>query len=114
MATFTVEDTSIIPGLEPSLNAANSGGDDCANTGAVYLYVENTSAADETITFDDTETSEYGQDIDPPAQTVPAGSFKIFGPFPKDKFGGSLSWSYSSAAAFQVAPFRAAGVVPQS
>lgn len=114
MATFSVETTSIIPGLEPSLNAANAGGDDCPNDGQTYLYVENTSGADETISFDDTETTEYGNDIDPDPQTVPANSFKIFGPFPKSQFGGSLSWTYSDDTAFQVAPIRAAGVVPSN
>lgn len=111
MAQLSQQDTSIIPGLEPSFSAASSGGDSVPNTGTVLVIAKNTNASDETISFDAT-TTKFGNDVDPDAQTVPANSRKIFGPFSRDDFGSSLSWTYSDNSAFEVAAVRVASVRP--
>lgn len=111
MAELSVQEVDL-NGLEPSTQSAESGGDSAPNAGTMMLYVENTDTSDHDVQPDDTGTTEYGQDIDPPAITVPAGSTVLIGPFPRDRFGATAQWGYSAATGMQVAAVRLTGVVP--
>lgn len=64
----------------PALTAAdNVAGDTFLNNGSVLLFVQNTDAADQTVTIEQVK-DEYGRACPEPV-TIPAGEFMVCGPF---------------------------------
>lgn len=72
-------------GLNPSFAAAVADGD-VFDAGRVALWVENGSASTVTITIP-TPTTVNGLAVAEAGGTVPAGGFRLFGPFPRSVFG---------------------------
>jgi hypothetical protein len=72
-------------GLNPSFVAAVADGD-VFDAGRVALWVENGSASTVTITIP-TPTTVSGLAVAEAGGTVPAGGFRLFGPFPRSVFG---------------------------
>lgn len=97
-------------GLDPTLSNAAGGGDSFANTGKEFLYVENTDASSHTVTvsaqLSSTTDKQYGKlsksDV---SVAVPAGEFRLIGPFAPSAFNssGSASITYSAATGMKVA-----------
>lgn len=112
MATLSVQDV-VLGGVEPSLSAASSGGDDCPNDGRTFLYVENTDTASHDVSPNADKPGRFGKDVDPDPVTIPAGSWKLLGPFDRDIFGSNLDWTYSSTTGMSVAALRLTSVLPR-
>lgn len=114
MADLTVKDvvlSGVAPGSYPS---AASGGDQCENPGTVFLHAVNGDGSPHDVQVD-SGFSKYGKDVDPDPVTVPAGEERMLGPFPRDEFGSTLSWTYpTGVTGLTVQPFRLSGVVPSS
>lgn len=98
-------------GLNPTLVAAAAGGDTFENSGRELLYVENGDASSHTVTVTAQKSSfedEAHGDVDlSDAQvSVPAGEFRLIGPFAPAAFNnasGNAAVSYSSETGMQVA-----------
>lgn len=97
-------------GLNPTLAAAAGGGDDFKNSGNEFLYVENTDGSSHTVTvsaqISETDDRQYGKlsksDV---SVAVPAGEFRLIGPFPPSAFNssGKADITYSAATGMNVA-----------
>ena len=104
MAVITPEKT-VVTGLEPTLVAA-VGPDTFVNNGKdTVLVVDNADAASITITIDGTGTGPTGavafdDDVD---VVVVNATRRHIGPFPKDRFGATVSITYSAVANVTVA-----------
>ena len=67
-------------GLQPSLQAASSGGDTYQPSSSTFLQIKNGSGSQITVTVVTTATA-YGQPISNIALAVPAGAEVFAGPF---------------------------------
>jgi len=105
VAAITVEKI-VVGGTEPTFVAAAGGGDTFVNDGAKTLFIVNNGGGGAiTATFDGTGTGPasavaFDDDV---ATSVGAGEEWIFGPFPKDRFTGTVSVSYSGVSSVTVA-----------
>lgn len=82
MATLTVNSLSRDGfNLTDGDTAAAGGGDEFANTGQEYLYVDNQDGTDTDVTFV-TQATADSQAIGDRVVTVPAGERMLIGPFP--------------------------------
>lgn len=68
-------------GLNPTLSAAAGGGDSWANTGKEFIYINNGDASPVTLTIVTQQTVD-GQAVADRTVTIPAGEFRLVGPFP--------------------------------
>ncbi|MED4261967.1 hypothetical protein [Priestia aryabhattai] len=95
-------------GIVPTFKAATSGGDTFANDGKTYLHVKNSGTGAVTVTVDSFTPCSYGFDHDI-VISIPAGSERIIGTFPQNRFNNDssmVSVSYSTVASVTVAAFR--------
>lgn len=105
MATLTVQ-RIVLGGLNPSLAAADVGGDDFANDGSkTFLVVENGGGGAITVTLDDTGSvspsgaKAFDADVD---VSVPAGETRWIGPLPQNRFGSTAAVTYSGVTSVSV------------
>jgi hypothetical protein len=77
-----------VAGLNPSFAAAVEDGD-VFDPGAVLLWVENASASPVTVTVP-TPLTVGGLAVAEAGGSVPAGEFRLFGPFPRSVFGQAV------------------------
>ena len=104
MAVIAVEKT-VVTGLEPTLVAA-VGPDTFSNNGEnTVLIVDNGGGGSITVTIDGTGTAPTGavafdDDVD---VTVVNATRRHIGPFPKGRFGSTVSISYSGTTSVTVA-----------
>lgn len=114
MATLTIKEI-VLGGVQPdqaNYPSAAAGGDDCDNPGTVFLHVVNGDASPHDVQVD-AKVTKFGNDIDPDPVNVPAGEERLLGPFPKEDFGSTLSWTYpSGVTGVTVQPYKLSGVVP--
>lgn len=112
MATLSIQDITDA-GLDVTLSAADAGGD-TFNQGArsdVFLYVDNGAASSVTVTVTAANTSKevpnWGEmTVSDVSVAVPAGEFRLIGPFPLGPFTSTPDVSYSSATSVTVAAVR--------
>lgn len=101
---------SVAAGVDPAFANAAGGGDSFKNTGAEKVIVQNTDGSAHTVTFDSPGTCNFGAAAnaahDVNAVNVPAGAFRMFGPFPPPQFNDGndlVQISYSAATGMKVA-----------
>jgi len=105
MAAITVEKI-VVGGTQPTLVAAAGGGDTFINNGDKTTYiVDNASGGALTVTFNGigvgpTSAVAYDDDV---ATSVGAGQRWHFGPFPKTRFGSTVTVTYSGVTSLTVA-----------
>lgn len=75
----------VVGGLNPSFSAAVADGD-VFDAGRVALWVENGSGSPITVTIP-TPATVSGLAVAEAGGSVPAGGFRLFGPFPRSVFG---------------------------
>lgn len=113
MATLTVQDITSA-GLNPSLVAADVAGDTFDQTSSrerVFLYVDNGDASSMTVTVTaentSKEVSNWGSltasDV---SVAVPAGEFRLIGPFPSGPYTDTPAITYSSVTSVTVGAIR--------
>lgn len=109
MPALTVEQISIT-GLEATPETADIGGDTFANEGKrTFLWVNNGSGGDITLTFDDTGSPApagavaFDADVD---VIVTAGEIRRIGPFPTDRFTSVVAVTYSGVSSLTVNAMR--------
>ncbi len=109
MAALTVEQITIT-GLEATPVTASGPGDTFANEGKrTFLWVNNGSGGDITLTFDDTGSLPppgsvaFDADVD---VIVTAGEVRRIGPFPVDRFTSVVAVTYSGVTSLTVAAMR--------
>lgn len=107
MATLTVQDLDrTVLSEDANLQAAASGGDQCANDGRTFLVVDNGDTAAHDVQ-PDAVVQAFGKDVDPDPITVTAGERWLIGPFPVSDFGTTLNWTYpTGVTSVQVAAVR--------
>lgn len=113
LTTQTVE----LAGVEPSLQAAASGGDTFTPSDRTFFHVLNGNAASVTVVIDDPNSSgpTEATSFDPDVTVVvePAGT-RLIGPVNAARFGSSddtfAHVSYSTAASVTVGVFALASV----
>lgn len=95
MATIVAEQSTVM-GRKVTMAAAAGGGDQMVNDARSLVQITNGSAAPITVTFASTaaEGSGLEDDVD---KVIPAGETHVFGPFPQNRFGATLQWTYSAA-----------------
>lgn len=104
MAVIAPEKT-VVTGLEPTLVAA-VGPDTFVNNGSnTVLIVDNAGGGSITVTIDGTGVGPTGavafdDDVD---VVVANGTRRHIGPFPKDRFGATVSIAYSGVSSVTVA-----------
>lgn len=104
-------------GLNPTLASAAAAGDTFENSGKEFLYVENTDASGHNVTVtaqvDSFNDGVYGEvDLSDVVVTVPAGEFRVFGPFAPAAFNnsdGEAEISYDSETGLQLAVLQLKG-----
>lgn len=104
MASLTVQQIALT-GLEPSLVAADSGGDEFTAGPSTFLRVDNADASPHTATVDSTEDCDQGFDHDV-AVAVPAGETRLIGPLSRRRFGdgsGNVQVTYDAVTSVTVA-----------
>ena len=105
MPAITVQQV-VVGGTIPSLVAADVGGDTFVNDGAKTIFIVNNGGAGSiNVTFDGTGTGPtsavaFDDDV---TTAVAAGVRTHFGPFPKGRFGATVSVSYSGITTVTVA-----------
>ena len=104
MAALTIQ-TSSLTGLNPSYVAAAGGGDTFVNDGATVLHVKNGGGSSINVTADQTVACNYGFDHDN-VVSVPNGGERIIGPFSPNRFGATVSISYSGVTTVTVAAIK--------
>jgi hypothetical protein len=106
MATLSVLNASR-GGEQMSPVAAAGGGDDFPNNGKTLFLVFNGGGSQCDVSFaltTDPHASEPTQSSVADAQAVPAGEDHVFGPFPTNKFGASVSVTYNQVTSVTVLP----------
>jgi len=108
MATLTLQQI-VQAGLEPTYQAADSGGELIPNSdGRSLLHIKNSGAATRTVTFTSTKVVN-GLALADQAVSVPAGEDRIVGPFPQDVFNNGSSQvavSYDNEADLTIAALK--------
>jgi hypothetical protein len=108
LAAITIEQI-VVGGTEPTFVAAAGGGDSFVNDGTKTMYlVDNASGGAITVTFDGvgvgpTSAVAFDDDV---ATSVGAGAQWHFGPFPKARFGSSVTVTYSGVTSLTVAAVK--------
>lgn len=72
-------------GLNPTLSAVTAGGESFINDGKTFLYVDNAGGSPTSVTID-TILTETGLTIPDLIVSVPAGEFRLIGPFPSSVY----------------------------
>lgn len=107
MATLSVQQI-VRTGLSPSLVAADSEGDEFANTGREFVHVKNGDASPHTVTIvtpvtvDDLAVAD--RDV-----VVPAGEERMIGPLPTATYntaGGVVQMTYDAVASVTIGVFK--------
>lgn len=96
MAEFTVEKMDLT-GLSPTMNSANSGGDYFRNEGKTFIKVENSDTGSHTVTLNLQKTFEVNGvtvSLTNPTVDIPAGEFRLIGPFDKDWFNDADQYTH--------------------
>lgn len=104
MATLTVQAISRA-GLEPTLQAAASGGDQFANTGREFVRIDNGGGSAVTVTVTTPQTVD-GLAVADRTVSVPAGETRLVGPFPTANYNdasGRVQLAYSGVTSVTVA-----------
>lgn len=101
MAQLTVQKTNLT-GLDPTFVAAAAGGDTFENDGQTLFHAKNGSAAAITVTVDSIRPCNYGFDHNA-VVSVPAGGERIIGPFDRNRFGTTVTVTYSAVTSLTVA-----------
>jgi hypothetical protein len=105
MAVLAVQKPGL-SGASVNYSAADAAGDSFPNDEHTTLRVKNASAAAITVTLDATRRCSFGFDHDA-AVNVPAGATVEIGPFPRVRFGQTVSAQYTAAASVSVAAVSA-------
>ena len=109
MATLTVQSSGRITPLVlgTSGSAAASGGDSFANTGVEMLIVQNGATVSQTVTMVyATGTTYDGSTPTNKTAAVAAAGVQILGPFPTEKYGATVSFTYSAVVSLTVMAFK--------
>lgn len=108
MATLTVNTIDRTGANLTDLDtAAAGGGDDWANTGIEFLYLNNASGGAIVVTLD-IEATVDGQAVTDPTVSVPAGEAMIIGPFPTSIYNDGndkVSVTYDGVTSLTVGVF---------
>lgn len=107
MAVLTVQDVTAA-GLTPTYVAASAGGDSFVNDGRTVLHVKNGDTVAHTVTIVSAKTCNQGFQHNIQV-TVGAGSDKMIGPFPTDRFNndsGQVSVTYDGVTSVTVAALQ--------
>jgi len=91
-------------GLNPSLAAANAGGDTFKTNEKTFLVVKNGGASPITVTIDSKTNCDQGYDHDLEV-SVPAGEERWIGIFERHRFSGTVAVSYSDVTSVTVGAF---------
>lgn len=111
MANLTVQDISRT-GLNPTLSAATAGGDEFTQTNPnVFLYVKNDDASAKQVTVTAANTSKevanWGElSASNSVTSVPAGEFRLIGPFPLGPFEKYPQISYDAVTSLTIGAIR--------
>lgn len=101
MAVLTVQNI-VAAGLNPSYAAAAAGGDTFANDGRTLFHVKNAHSAAWTVTIAAARACNFGT-LHNGGGSVPNADDIFFGPFPPERFGETVSVTYSGVTALTVA-----------
>jgi hypothetical protein len=105
MATLTIRQITG-DGLDPTFSSAAALGDEFANDGQrTFLVVKNTNAATRTITVTSTAAAGTGLDDDM-VFTVAQNKTIYAGPFPRSRFGATVSVTYDAVTDLTVAAMK--------
>lgn len=105
MAELTVQDVAR-DGLQPSYDAAASGGDSFANNGNTLFHVKNDDASSHTATIASEANAPVGTAQADISVAVPAGEERMIGPLPKGAFNdgnGLANVTYDAVTSVTVA-----------
>lgn len=95
-----------LAGTAPALVAAGAGGDTFDNDGNTLFEVRNAGGGAVTVTINATTPCNHGFDHDV-AVSVPATTgVRVIGPFPVNRFGRSVSVTYSGVTSVTVMPYQ--------
>ena len=101
MALKTVQKPGLA-GAAVTYTAADAAGDTFPNDGRTVLHVRNGGAAGITVGVDSTSPCDYGFDHDLSA-TVAAGADRMIGPFAPNRFGTTVTVTYSAVTSVTIA-----------
>lgn len=105
MATLTKQSV-VRTGLEPSYDAASSGGDEFANTGAEFIHVKNGDGSPHTVTIETPNLVDGTLAIADRDVVVPAGEERMIGPFPVGTYNdgdGLVQLTYDAVTSVTIA-----------
>lgn len=106
MANIPVYDADYASGtILPAMQAAAGGGDSMANDGRTSVEVLNGGGAPITMTAVATGPCSFGA-LHNQQFTIAAGERRLCGPFRQDRFGGTLSLTYSAVTSVTVGARR--------
>ena len=103
MATLSIQEV-VRAGLNPTLSAATAGGDEFANTGKEFIYINNGHTGAQTVTIVTQQTVD-GQAVADRTVSVPAGEFRLIGPFPVATYndsGNKTQLTYSGVTSLTI------------
>ena len=94
-------------GLNPTFSNCAGGGDKFVNTGPEFLYVKNGDVASKTVTIA-IQSQPDGQTVTPKSVVIPAGEFRIIGPFPSmyNDAQSKVNLTYSAVTSLQLAVLK--------
>jgi len=94
-------------GLNPTFSNCAGGGDKFVNTGTEFLYLKNGDVASKTLSMVIQSTPD-GQTVAAKQVVVPAGEFRIIGPFPPmyNDTQSKVNLTYSAVTSLQVAVMK--------
>lgn len=106
MASLTVLKTGLA-GADPTYVAADVAGDTFANDGNTLFHVKNGSGGPLVVTVAAASPCNHGFEHDV-VVSVPATDERIIGPFPVQRFGRTVSVTYSGVTTLTVAAIQPA------
>jgi len=90
--------------------AAAGGGDTFANNGNTLFYIDNQNGSGMSVTFDDTGTPTPSGTLDAfdhdVTVAIGANEAQLLGPFDTQRFGTTVSVTYTAVTSLFVAPLR--------
>lgn len=103
--TLTVQEITR-DGINPAMTAANEDGHLIANDGKkTFFYVYNGNGSSITVTFATPNTVDTLAIADRQV-TVPAGEYRMIGPFPTAYYGTTLTVSFSAVTSVTCGAFK--------
>ncbi|MFJ9408568.1 hypothetical protein [Streptomyces sp. NPDC101393] len=87
--------TGVAPGTAEDADLVN--GNSVRNTASLHLTVDNSEGAGASVVTFVTVAQVGGYDVEDVAVTVPMGAVRVFGHFPANVFGSTLTFTASAA-----------------